>query len=373
MLGAAGIRERIEAGQIVIDAFDEDQLRPGGYDLTLASAVVRLEGTDRPLNPLNADHLETAFRNVAENTGEIEIPPETPVAVRTRERVAVADDVLVRVDAHPDLAKLGLRAVGDTDALATATSEPGAHRVTCTLTTVGSQPVILHPGQPVVRLRFTALDGANPDVKPVGNVTDPRPAFADLPATIAPPGLCIGVTGLAATGKSETAEILADLFDARAHPMGQVIRDEVAERGLAETGENMNAVSKDLRDEHGHGVVAERLVDRLETDTTPGVRIIEGVRGPAEVEVFRRELTDTFVLVGVHASRETRVARLAERGRPDDAGGAAVLAARDDKESGFGVREALGMCDHIITNEGSLADLERAVEQVAARICAPVE
>lgn len=367
MLGASGIRDRLAAGELVIEPFTEQRVRPRGYDLVASGDVYRLADIDRSVNPLNQETVDDAVA-ARPATGEIEVRPDAPVTIRSRERIALAPELAAVAEPHPSLARLGVTVRCDPDGLPAPDGPDGPAQLACSVRSANPNPVIIHPDQPLVRLRFLPVDGPDSGDAPATSAAV-RPDFSGLATALVDEEVCVGITGLAASGKSVTAELLADLLAADTYGMGEVIRAEADRRGLDQTGENLNRVSQELRADHGEGVVAERLLDRLPADGDAGIRIIEGIRGPAEVAVFREELSESFFLLGVHASRATRIARLEERGRSDDAGGADTLATRDEKESGFGVREAIGMCDYIITNEGSLADLEREVERVAARIC----
>jgi len=57
------------------------------------------------------------------------------------------------------------------------------------------------------------------------------------------------------------------------------------------------------------------------------------------------------VLVGIVASFEARLARLAARGRADDSGQRETLKLRDDRERSWGLARALRQAEHLIKNE----------------------
>lgn len=154
------------------------------------------------------------------------------------------------------------------------------------------------------------------------------------------------------SGKSVAAEVGEELgFSVVV--MGDVVREEVAERGLELTPENMGRIMLELRAEEGAAVVAKRCIKRIAEVEEKGI-MIEGVRSLAEVEEFKRHFPN-FKLLAIHASPETRFRRVFKRGRRDDSQNRLVFAERDGRELGVGIGSVIAMADHVISNEGSLA------------------
>lgn len=163
----------------------------------------------------------------------------------------------------------------------------------------------------------------------------------------------IGVVGMPASGKGEFSRIAAD----RGIPvvvMGDMIRRAVAASGLPLTDENMGKVSAELRGAYGMDAVAHLTVPAVEETGAP-VALIDGIRGGAEVKIFRARFS-TFLLVGIRASFDTRLRRLGSRGRSDDPHSAEDLMRRDERELGWGLGDALAAADVFIENEGPVED-----------------
>jgi dephospho-CoA kinase len=97
------------------------------------------------------------------------------------------------------------------------------------------------------------------------------------------------------------------------------------------------------------------------------VVVIDGIRGDAEVQAFRARFPG-FVLVGIVASFEARLARLAARGRADDSGQRENLKLRDARERGWGLARALRQAEHVIKNDGTLADFEGKVRTLLSQL-----
>ena len=95
-------------------------------------------------------------------------------------------------------------------------------------------------------------------------------------------------------------------------------------------------------------------------DQPAPIVLIDGIRGDAEVTLFRREFPG-FLLIRIDSSFETRLARIRARGRSDDFSSAGELRTRDERELGWGLGTALNDADVHISNEGTLADFSAAV------------
>jgi dCMP deaminase len=125
--------------------------------------------------------------------------------------------------------------------------------------------------------------------------------------------MIIGLSGPNGAGKGEAVEFLrARSFEV--HSLSDVIREELAARGGGETREGMIALGRELREQGGPGVLAERVQGRLSGNRNHAV---DSIRHPAEVEVLRRSAPD-FRLIWIDAPLEQRFQRIRLRDRPGD-------------------------------------------------------
>ena len=164
----------------------------------------------------------------------------------------------------------------------------------------------------------------------------------------------VGVVGMPASGKTEAAEV-AHEEGVPVVSMGDVIREEVELRGLEPTDKNMGRVGVALREKEGDEAVAQRCASEIHNKDA-SVVLVDGVRSADEAEFFREEFGEDFVLVAVEAPFETRLERVRERGRSDDADAADELRERDERELGYGMGEAIEEADVTIQNDGSLEE-----------------
>ncbi len=174
----------------------------------------------------------------------------------------------------------------------------------------------------------------------------------------------LALVGKAGAGKDTVSQILEDQFPAVR--MGEVPVQETRLRGLEVTDRNVGAVATDLRRKEGMDAIARRCVKRIrEMDSE--VVVVNGIRGSAEVELFRREFPD-FHLIEVWAPGKLRYRRIIGRGRADDIDSYQDFLDRDQREESWGLDEAISMAESMIINDGSLEELEERTWEVVENI-----
>lgn len=174
------------------------------------------------------------------------------------------------------------------------------------------------------------------------------------------------VTGMPGCGKEEFVSVAAARGLAVVR-MGDVVRDEARRRGLPVSDESVGSLAHAERQQHGYGVWAERTLPRLSGDRI----LIEGIRGAAEIEVFRKRFGERLAVVAIHAAPRLRFERVAKRGRSDDVRSFDAFVVRDRRELGWGLGDVIAMADHMIVNDGDLRTFRAAAESILDAIEAP--
>jgi len=175
----------------------------------------------------------------------------------------------------------------------------------------------------------------------------------------------IGVVGMPASGKGEFARIAAGT-GIPVIVMGDMIRSAVKEAGLEPTDANFGATATRLRAERGMDAIGQLCVPEVRKLAGPLV-LIDGIRGDAEVNLFRRVFPQ-FTLISIDSSFENRLSRVAARGRSDDFRTAAGLRNRDEREVGWGLGNALKQADVHLENNGTLDEFAIAVRKLLDKI-----
>ncbi len=162
--------------------------------------------------------------------------------------------------------------------------------------------------------------------------------------------LVIGLTGMPGSGKSLVVVAAKDL-GYEVVTMGDVIREETAERGLELNPQNVGKVMLQLRAEGGDRVIAEKCIPKIENSKAKKI-IVDGLRSYSEADTFKRHLAN-FVLVTVHSSPQSRFQRLKTRGRSDDPKNWEVFEERDIRELGVGIGNAIALAQYVIINDST--------------------
>ncbi|TYL39843.1 hypothetical protein CV102_06045 [Natronococcus pandeyae] len=174
----------------------------------------------------------------------------------------------------------------------------------------------------------------------------------------------IGTVGLPGSGKGEAATVARE-EGIPVVTMGDVVRQETADRGL-DPAKDHGSVAQALRDENGPAAIAERslpmIEDRLEDHDTV---LVDGIRSDVEVDVFEDRFDESFTLVSIEAPFELRAERIDARGRDvNEDGGGEALAARDERERGFGMDDAMDRADVVVENTDSLEAFHDRVQAI---------
>ncbi|OVE83578.1 AAA family ATPase [Natronolimnobius baerhuensis] len=174
----------------------------------------------------------------------------------------------------------------------------------------------------------------------------------------------IGTVGLPGSGKGEAATVARE-DGIPVVTMGDVVRQETADRGLDPTKDH-GTVAQALREENGPAAIAERslpmIEDRLESHETV---LVDGLRSGTELDAFEDAFGEYFTLVSIEAPFDLRAERIDDRGRDASADdGGEPLEARDERERGFGMDDAMDRADVVIENTDSLEAFHERVRRV---------
>ena len=144
--------------------------------------------------------------------------------------------------------------------------------------------------------------------------------------------------------------------------LGDIVRSEMASKGLPETPANVGKTALSMREEHGEEIVVDRLISSLMSTLEESDVLIDGMRQPEEMDRLREHIDDVTV-VAVSAPPQSRSEWLEGRGRGEDGGGT-EFAEREEREWGWGLEMLMEQAHAIILNEGSLEELEERSDMI---------
>jgi dephospho-CoA kinase len=171
------------------------------------------------------------------------------------------------------------------------------------------------------------------------------------------------LTGMPGCGKEEALSVAQSLGFSIVR-MGDVVREEAVRRNVPITDPSVGRMAHAEREAHGYGIWAERTLPQIRGDRV----LVDGLRGRAELDVFRKAFGEDLVVVAVHASTKTRYERMFRRQRKDDAMSLEAVRARDKRELGWGLGEVIAMADVMLVNEGGLDEFRRQARAALERL-----
>jgi len=185
--------------------------------------------------------------------------------------------------------------------------------------------------------------------------------------------MILGLTGRNASGKGEAAEFLKSkgFFY---YSLSDVIREEIKQRGLELTRENLIATGRELRSRFGNGYLAEQILKRIDADKN---YVVDSIRHPDEVTTFRS--LPRFYLLAISATPEVRFDRIKQRGRESDPTDLEEFVRLEQREAvrktdeGQDLDATAAEADFTIGNNDDLADLKDKVGALTQRLLTNLE
>lgn len=161
----------------------------------------------------------------------------------------------------------------------------------------------------------------------------------------------IVVAGMPGAGKEEflSAGIAAGIPFAR---MGDAVREYYVSTSAEKKGLSVGQFASSEREIFGKDIWAKRTLEKMKNEN---LFIIDGCRSMEEVRSFKN-LGGNVTVVGIYAPPSVRFERLVRRGREDAPTDMKEFDERDSRELSWGSGEVLALCDHMISNTGSLED-----------------
>ncbi len=174
--------------------------------------------------------------------------------------------------------------------------------------------------------------------------------------------MIIGLTGKNAAGKTAVGEYLRTRgFEC--YSLSDEICEEIRRRGGEITREVLIQVGNELRNQFGPGILAERILLKLEEGRN---YVIDSIRNPGEVQVLKKR--KDFVLFYVDADQLIRFERSRKRGRESAAQTFDQFVqeeARELESKDPAAQQLLAtqqLADYVVTNNGSLEELHRQLD-----------
>ena len=174
--------------------------------------------------------------------------------------------------------------------------------------------------------------------------------------------MILGLTGRNGAGKGEAVEFFKSK-GFHTHSLSDVIREEARRREIPLTRDNLLATGRELREKHGAGILAERILARLESGRNA---VVDSIRHEDEVTALRK--ASDFHLIVVRADAAGRFERIRARKRESDP---TTLEAFEKLEREEATRQRAGgqdltateaLANHAVDNNGTLEEFRAKLD-----------
>ena len=178
----------------------------------------------------------------------------------------------------------------------------------------------------------------------------------------------IGVGGEIGSGKDEVLKYLKARYGIPYISTGDLVRHIAEAENVEATRENLAKISARCFEEEGKGCFIRRAATEI---IKRGWEIagISGVRSPEDVKILRDTFGKGFILIRVDISDlQTRFQRVRLRHEERDPLTFEQFLEQDrNEEKTFNISHAGRLADYALNNDGSLEDLQRAIDELVAR------
>jgi len=178
------------------------------------------------------------------------------------------------------------------------------------------------------------------------------------------------ITGYPGAGKSIAGEMLSGQLDAQMYETGDVVRQGAArhfDMPIEElSSDKLGDYSTMRRETDGGDYVIQDVFDNIlhSPESHAPTTVISGLRD-TEAPSLCEEFFDNFLIVWIQVDFDTRLHRLQDRGRQDEASfTAGDLEARDKREDGWGTGDLYEQRDVVVNNTTTLGELYRRLQAV---------
>jgi dephospho-CoA kinase len=125
--------------------------------------------------------------------------------------------------------------------------------------------------------------------------------------------IILAVVGLPGSGKTEAINYLMDKYKWPKVYFGDVTFDEMKVRGLDIDEKNERFVREDLRAKYGQLIYAKKVIEKIKNIKENINILVESLYSWDEYLEFKKEFGDSFKVLAVYSSPETRIKRLSNR------------------------------------------------------------
>ena len=177
----------------------------------------------------------------------------------------------------------------------------------------------------------------------------------------------IGIVGPIGSGKDTAADYIAEKYGYRIFSFRDAVREEVEKRGLEQNRENMQKVSREMRDTKGEDVFSRMILNKI-IETKCGKAIVKEIRTSGDLKPIRDHFRGSMKIIKVTATEKIRYERMKERSRTGDPFSLEEFQQQEQREEELGYTKAFNFCDFVIPNNGTKEELYKKIDEIMSRL-----
>ena len=181
--------------------------------------------------------------------------------------------------------------------------------------------------------------------------------------------MIVGLCGTIAAGKGAILDHLKSK-GFKNLTFSDEIKEEARRRNIEINRENLQMLATEMRTSYGGGILAKKLLEKVNSDENA---VVDGVRNVAEIEELRKR--KDFFLISIDAPQKLRFSRTVERKKDNDPQTWEEFVRRDDVDNGVNGSEngqqnfkCMELADFSIYNDGDLGTLSERIKEIMEEI-----
>lgn len=171
----------------------------------------------------------------------------------------------------------------------------------------------------------------------------------------------IAVIGMCGSGKTEAVKFFENYGYEKVY-FGEVVMNEVINRGLDVNEKNERETREALRKEFGMGAMAVKSIDKINELYKKGNVVIESLYSWEEFKIVKQKFGPPFKLLCIYTTKEIRYKRLGDR--PIRPLSRIEAESRDISEiENLDKGGPIAFCDYLVMNDGSMEQMKEELKK----------
>ncbi len=177
----------------------------------------------------------------------------------------------------------------------------------------------------------------------------------------------IGLVGPIGSGKDTAADYIAGKYGYTIFSFRDAVAEATEKEGLEPDRENMQKVSREMRDKLGENVFAKMVLEKI-TAAKCEKALVKEMRTAGDIRVIKGHFGTGMKIIKVVAPENARFERMRARQRPGDPASIEEFRQQEKREEELGYMKAFNFTDFIVFNNGTKEELYAQIDAVMEKL-----